>query len=255
MAKNWKDVKAKIEAELEAILWDEPLEVKMSRLGVFPSGAGSHGQYLSNLLFLVADTQAMSWWTVEPAMLQALDDPELDLKACKKFWVYTTVHMAHLMGDVDPPRCPAPWMNLPKLSELADEIVESLDSVKTKEELSSLLWSWFAYMNRLNKWFFMIFPWELGQKADPFGSAPAGIKPEWYFLFMFQALKKLPAHIGPLEGEFAGVAFFGLAFIVILLVPFLDRGPRPGRARKLLNVFFGVGVVFFVAMTIWGLVE
>jgi hypothetical protein len=53
-------------------------------------------------------------------------------------------------------------MNLPKLSELADDIVDSLDSVTTKEELSSLLWSWFAYMNRLNKWFFMIFPWELG---------------------------------------------------------------------------------------------
>ena len=34
-----------------------------------------------------------------------------------------------------------------------------------------------------------LFPWELGQKADPFGSAPAGIKPEWYFLFMFQTLE------------------------------------------------------------------
>ena len=40
-----------------------------------------------------------------------------------------------------------------------------------------------------------LFPWELGQKADPFGSAPEGIKPEWYFLFMFQTLKQLPAHI------------------------------------------------------------
>ena len=36
-----------------------------------------------------------------------------------------------------------------------------------------------------------LFPWELGQKADPFGSAPEGIKPEWYFLFMFQTLKQL----------------------------------------------------------------
>ena len=40
-----------------------------------------------------------------------------------------------------------------------------------------------------------LFPWELGQKADPFGSAPEGIKPEWYFLFMFQTLKKLPPHL------------------------------------------------------------
>ncbi len=28
-----------------------------------------------------------------------------------------------------------------------------------------------------------LFPWELGIKADPFGPAPAGIKPEWYFMF------------------------------------------------------------------------
>ena len=28
------------------------------------------------------------------------------------------------------------------------------------------------------------FPWELGIKADPFASAPAGIRPEWYFLWM-----------------------------------------------------------------------
>ncbi len=27
-----------------------------------------------------------------------------------------------------------------------------------------------------------IFPWELGEKADPFASAPKGIRPEWYFL-------------------------------------------------------------------------
>ena len=40
-----------------------------------------------------------------------------------------------------------------------------------------------------------LFPWELGEKADPFAPAPAGIKPEWYFLFMFQTLKFLPPKI------------------------------------------------------------
>ena len=72
-----------------------------------------------------------------------------------------------------------------------------------------------------------LFPWELGQKADPFGSAPAGIKPEWYFLFMFQTLKKLPPHVLNLpwlEGEVLGVLFFGFCGLVVLLVPFLDFG-------------------------------
>ena len=44
--------------------------------------------------------------------------------------------------------------------------------------------------------FAALFPWELGEKADPFAPAPAGIKPEWYFLFMFQTLKYFRQRFG-----------------------------------------------------------
>ncbi|MBI2817718.1 MAG: cytochrome bc complex cytochrome b subunit [Acidobacteria bacterium] len=84
-----------------------------------------------------------------------------------------------------------------------------------------------------------IFPWELGVKADPFAPAPAGIRPEWYFLFMFETLKHVPAKVLFLEGEFAGIAIFGLATAVWVLVPFLDRKPHAGRAGRL---FSGLGV-------------
>lgn len=67
------------------------------------------------------------------------------------------------------------------------------------------------------------FPAHLGEKADPFASAPAGIQPEWYFMFMFQALKYLPAHILGIEGEIVGVLGFGVLGAVLLFVPFLDR--------------------------------
>lgn len=97
-----------------------------------------------------------------------------------------------------------------------------------------------------------LFPWELGEKVDPFAAAPAGIKPEWYFLFMFQALKKLPAHILGIEGEVIGILFFGICFGVVLLVPFLDRGPR---SRRTLVVLAWSAVVFFLVMTAWGLIE
>jgi cytochrome b6 len=46
-----------------------------------------------------------------------------------------------------------------------------------------------------------LFPWELGVKADPFAPAPAGIRPEWYFMFMFQTLKLAPSHILFFEGN------------------------------------------------------
>ena len=54
-------------------------------------------------------------------------------------------------------------------------------------------------------------PWELGVKADPFAPAPAGIRPEWYFMFMFQTLKMIPAKIGPVNGDLLGVVGFGAA--------------------------------------------
>ncbi|MFH1918485.1 MAG: cytochrome bc complex cytochrome b subunit [Planctomycetota bacterium] len=94
-----------------------------------------------------------------------------------------------------------------------------------------------------------LFPWELGEKADPFGSAPVGIQPEWYFLFMFQALKQLPAHIWFIEGEVLGVLFFGFCGAVVLLVPFLDWGER---SRLVLNYLAAVAVAFFIVMTAWG---
>src|SRR5215217_5038035 len=64
-----------------------------------------------------------------------------------------------------------------------------------------------------------LFPWELGEKADPFAPAPAGIKPEWYFLFMFQTLKYIPAKILSFDGEVLGILAFGLGGLLFLLVP------------------------------------
>ena len=134
----------------------------MSKLGVFPGGAGTDNQYLSNLVFLNADTQAMGWWTSEPTMHKVLNDDDFTLDQAKKLFFYINSHMAHLMGDVCEPNCPAPWLNLGKLTQFAVDIYDSYDSIKTKAEMRDLLWSWFAYVNRLNSWFYTVFPWELG---------------------------------------------------------------------------------------------
>ncbi|MGZ5481921.1 MAG: cytochrome b [Pyrinomonadaceae bacterium] len=99
-----------------------------------------------------------------------------------------------------------------------------------------------------------IFPWELGTKADAFAPAPAGIKPEWYFLFMFQTLKYLPARILIFEGEVIGVLAFMVAGLVLFLVPFVDRPPVNPRRRLVFNVIGVIAVVYIVVMTIVGYV-
>ena len=89
------------------------------------------------------------------------------------------------------------------------------------------------------------FPAHLGEKADPFASAPAGIKPEWYFMFTFQTLKYLPAHVLGIEGEVVGVLGFGLAAVLLLLIPFLDRRSARGEASPLFT-WIGVGIIVYI---------
>ncbi len=89
------------------------------------------------------------------------------------------------------------------------------------------------------------FPAHLGEKADPFASAPAGIKPEWYFMFTFQTLKYLPAHILGIEGEIVGIIGFGLAGVLLLLIPFLDRRSARGEASPLFT-WLGIGIIVYI---------
>ena len=98
----------------------------------------------------------------------------------------------------------------------------------------------------------VFFPWELGFKADPFSSAPAGIAPEWYFMFMFQTLKMLPAHILFLEGELVGILFFGLAGVAWMLVPFWELKQKSNSKLNLMKIIGLVAILFIVIMTAIG---
>jgi quinol-cytochrome oxidoreductase complex cytochrome b subunit len=90
-----------------------------------------------------------------------------------------------------------------------------------------------------------VLPAELGKKADPFAPAPIGIKPEWYFMFMFQTLKYLPSRILGIEGEIVGILAFGVGGLFLLVLPFLDRrADRGGRAS--LFTWIGIAIIVYV---------
>ncbi|HSR40708.1 MAG TPA: cytochrome b N-terminal domain-containing protein, partial [Longimicrobiales bacterium] len=93
------------------------------------------------------------------------------------------------------------------------------------------------------------FPAELGEKADPFAPAPEGIRPEWYFMFMFQTLKYLHSRILGIDGELLGVLGFGLAGVVLILVPFLDRATARGEDSSLWRNLALVALLYVLVLT------
>lgn len=97
------------------------------------------------------------------------------------------------------------------------------------------------------------FPWELGEKADLFAPAYENIRPEWYFVFMFQTLKLVPGgSIAGIEYEAIPILLFGAGGALLALVPFLDRrAARDGRS-PLLTLIGVLAMVFIVGMTCWG---
>ena len=83
-------------------------------------------------------------------------------------------------------------------------------------------------------------------KANPNDTAYIP-RPEWYFLFLFQMLKYFPGKL-----EWVGTAVIpGIAVLVLLLLPFLDRNrKRHYSRRKIALAIMGVAVVGIVGLTI-----
>jgi len=101
-----------------------------------------------------------------------------------------------------------------------------------------------------------VLPAGLEDKADPF-STPQHIKPEYYFLWIYQFIKVPSMLIGPgVLAELAGIFIPAVCIVLLFLLPFLDRKPerRPSRRRVAMAVMVVI-LVILVALSIWGLVS
>lgn len=90
----------------------------------------------------------------------------------------------------------------------------------------------------------LFIPVGLGAPADPLNT-PEHIKPEWYFLALYQLLKYIPKTTGAVAPV--------IAVFVLILWPFFDRKPdkSPSIYRKRL-VAIVIITIILVALTIWG---
>lgn len=80
----------------------------------------------------------------------------------------------------------------------------------------------------------ILMPFELGEKADPL-QTPHAIKPEWYFLPMYQVIKYF--------SKLAGIVVVSLAPLFLILWPFLDRTKERHPLKRPFSVGFGILVV------------
>lgn len=109
--------------------------------------------------------------------------------------------------------------------------------------------------------FATFWPWEIGEPANRF-ETPAGIKPEWYFLPMYQLLKycdeNLYAALPFLSSwnwspAFVGVLIMSLAAAVFFFLPVLDRGrERRLRRRPFFAVLAHVAILAVVLLGVLG---
>ncbi len=98
-----------------------------------------------------------------------------------------------------------------------------------------------------------VLPTGLEERADPF-STPQHIKPEWYFLWIYQFIKVPPLVVGPgVLAELLGIFIPAIGILLLILLPFLDRKPvRHPRERKIAMAVTVLILALFVYLSIWG---
>jgi quinol-cytochrome oxidoreductase complex cytochrome b subunit len=89
-----------------------------------------------------------------------------------------------------------------------------------------------------------LFPAGLEAKANPL-LTPAHVKPEWYFLFLYQSLKLAPRALVIL-GTFVGLS-------IVFLIPFIDKSPSREPKQRLGWLIAVVVIMTAIAgLTVWG---
>lgn len=86
-------------------------------------------------------------------------------------------------------------------------------------------------------------PVGLEEPADPMVT-PEHVKPEWYFLALYQMLKFLPKTVGVL------IPIIGL--MLIFIWPFLAKKEDNKKQMQLRMIAIALLTVLFIAGTIWG---
>jgi menaquinol-cytochrome c reductase cytochrome b/c subunit len=95
----------------------------------------------------------------------------------------------------------------------------------------------------------ILFGAELGPKADPTTTTYTP-RPEWYFFFLFELLRVVKP---PSLVFLATIGIPTICLVLLLLLPFYDRGPERNPLRRPIAVTAGIAVIAAMAyLTVLG---
>ncbi len=95
--------------------------------------------------------------------------------------------------------------------------------------------------------------WELGKKANPLAPAYPGIKPEWYFLWVYSLLKEFPPHFLGMEGPQGAVLLVGILLGLWACMPWIDRKAQRDQSSAAFTDIACAALLFlgFLTLKAW----
>ena len=151
---DWKKVRDKINGETEKIQFVPPDEVlKIFHYGIIDSGAGSYGQYFTTMVFAEGDCRALAFYNANNLLIVAEEESfTLDhLKIMARLYLPLG---SEFLG----------YCGLKKIWEYTQDVLGSLDSVKTKEDYKELINALNTYVAVVHGWIHHYFPWNIGEQ-------------------------------------------------------------------------------------------
>jgi len=142
------DVIAELNAEREKIWLDCPPEITNMGKGIIPRRTGTHGQYLSTLMFAESEARTLSdeylWGIIE-----ASEQNELDLATLQ---VLTNQIVGYKAAFFD-------FVGMPQAGHFVARYVEAAASATSVDEFLDLTRAAISYVNKVHMWVDAVFPW------------------------------------------------------------------------------------------------
>jgi cytochrome b6 len=95
-------------------------------------------------------------------------------------------------------------------------------------------------------------PSELGQEINFLKPAPEGVKPDWFFLWVYQILKWMPTYVLGIEGEIVGIVGLVVVACFIVCAPFFDYKASRNQLSPVFTIIGFISLFVFLVCTVIG---